>query len=167
MKPDFMHSSELRKHHEKVDKIHIFFDGACHNKGVEVSPMGIGVYSRISRTEEITIAEYKGFGTSNIAEWCALIRALELCLELRDLPNALNFTRQFVLHGDSQLIVNQFNEVYRVKQNHFIPYFRRADHLRTMLGTALRSVNWIRREYNEQADELSKEGLNKAKNSIK
>lgn len=145
----------------------MYFDGACHNKRDKATHMGIGVVANISKGEEIAIAEYKGLGTSNIAEWEALCRCLELALEVTKLPTPSTLSSRkyfFNIFGDSQLIVNQFNGVFRIKESSFEKYYHKAHQLIAMINTnghKVQSIDWIRREKNTRADELSKEGLAK------
>jgi len=145
-------------------RITIHFDGACHNKAGGLAPMGIGVCANLSVDEKVLIAEYKGLGTSNVAEWEALCRALELARELTRTISPVARMYIFRIIGDSQLIINQFNGVFRIKEQSFDPYYVKAHKLVNEIeseGHKLDCVEWTRRQNNAIADTLSKEGLAK------
>jgi len=135
-------------------RYHVYFDGACDNNGTQSSPMGMGV---VFKTPEGEVLQRHAFtteklGTSNMAEWGALSHALRLCLELGQ-------ENEFVIYGDSQLIVNQFNNAWRVKNEFLKPYFDVCRNMANTLGNSLIAVHWIRRHKNTEADEESKRGL--------
>ena len=73
----------------------IHFDGSCSPK-----PGVMGVGATIEDSEKIlhTISYVCGMGTSNIAEFKALISALEFCL--------INNYLDVVVYGDSNIVVN-------------------------------------------------------------
>ncbi|MEW6035668.1 MAG: ribonuclease HI family protein [Candidatus Micrarchaeota archaeon] len=121
----------------------IFTDGASlGNPG----PMGIGVviYRDGLRIEELS--EYIGQGTNNIAEYTAVIRALETIHELGEMEAHVK--------SDSQLIVRQLNGEYKVRDPELRPLKERVEHLCKGLKV---SFEHIPREKNAEADELSKE----------
>jgi ribonuclease HI len=141
--------------------IRVYFDGACHNKEARSNPMGMGVvaYHEPHGTELVARYYHAGrLGTSNVAEWLALREALKTCIELA----AKHPTEEFIIHGDSQLIVYQATGSYAVKQAEFLPYKEECDKLRAKLGERLTALTWVRREFNRRADQLSKQGLIKA-----
>jgi len=121
----------------------IFTDGCClGNPG----PMGIGIviYRDGLRIEELS--EYIGTGTNNIAEYTAVIRALETVHELGDV--------KVHLKSDSQLLVRQLNNEYKVRDPKLRPLKRQVDALCLHLEV---HFEHIPRDKNEEADELSKE----------
>lgn len=122
----------------------IFTDGASlGNPG----PMGIGVaiYRDGFRVEELS--EYIGIGTNNIAEYTAVIRALEAVHEIGEL--------EIHIKSDSQLVIRQLNGEYKVKDPKLVPLKKRVDTLCHGLKVAFEHIP---REKNEEADALSKEG---------
>lgn len=92
------------------------------------------------------IEEYGVIGkeTNNVAEYTALIKALEKAKAL-----GLNRLR---IHSDSELLVKQMNGEYRVKNEDLRWLFEEA----TKLKSDFRSVAivHVRREQNKRADEL-------------
>src|SRR5439155_21012114 len=81
------------------------FDGGSRgNPG----PAGIGVVVRAQDgTPLITLGRFIGRATNNVAEYRALITAMQ---EARKLG-----ARSIVIRGDSELIIRQMNGQYRVK----------------------------------------------------
>ncbi|NYZ74142.1 ribonuclease HI family protein [Candidatus Micrarchaeota archaeon] len=123
--------------------ITVFTDGASlGNPG----PMGIGVviYKDGVRVEELS--EYLGHGTNNIAEYSAVIKALETAHAMGE--------SDVHVKSDSQLVVRQLNNEYKVRDLELQPLKKRVEHL--CIGLKVRFEH-IPREKNEEADELSKE----------
>lgn len=121
----------------------IFTDGCClGNPG----PMGIGVvvYRDGVRVEELD--EFLGDGTNNVAEYTAVIRALETAHELGE--------SDVHIKSDSQLLIRQLNNEYRVRDPKLKPLKDKADAL--CRGLKVRFEH-IPREKNAEADALSKE----------
>lgn len=142
-----------------MDRIVIKFDAACRNVVGENCPMGLGVAVFINDEyrEDLSIAQYfetkEILGTSNVGEWNALIQALIVAQQLRK-----HYPKEKIkVFGDSQLIVNQFNLLWRIKEKNFEPFFKRAKQLN--LGAKVGEIYWIPREQNTHADDLSKLGL--------
>src|SRR3989338_9721971 len=70
-----------------------------------------------------------GVTTNNVAEYKALIKALELALKYTG--HKKEGTKEITVFMDSELIVRQLNGIYRVKQAHLIPLFetvKKAEH---------------------------------------
>lgn len=98
------------------------------------------------------IAEPLGITTNNVAEYSALIRALE---EAR-----LAGCNRIEVFTDSQLMACQINGVYAVKKPHLYHYYKRAT---ALLGAMEHwKVQYIPREENRRADALSNLGADKA-----
>jgi len=122
----------------------IFTDGASlGNPG----PMGIGVVIYRDKFVVEELSEYLGEGTNNIAEYTAVIRALETAHELGD--------EDVHIKADSELVVKQLNGEYKVRDLKLAPLKRRIDHL--CIGLKVKFEH-IPREKNAEADELSKKG---------
>jgi len=127
----------------------IFTDGASlGNPG----PMGIGVVVYEGRHKVTEFGEYIGEGTNNIAEYTALIKALEYAKK--------NKAKEVHIKADSQLIIRQMRGEYKVKDEKLKPLKRKADSL--CEGLIVRFEH-IPREKNEEADALSKEGAEQGK----
>lgn len=143
-------------------KVDIYFDGACHNqKGSISEPFGVGVAVLIDgEYSEIYSRAYFGEkGTSNVSEWCGCILAMRMIHYLEtisegDFPEGLDID----VYSDSQLITNQFNMKWQVSQPHLEKYYDEA-RKEFRKSKWSKEVQWIRREFNTKADELSKIGL--------
>jgi Ribonuclease HI len=124
-------------------------DGAARgNPG----PAGIGVV--LTDDEGVVVkevAEPLGRTTNNVAEYSALIRALE---EAR----ALGCSR-ISIFTDSELMARQINGQYRVKTEHLFPLYQRVTILLTYFDRA--TVTHVRRELNKRADQLSNIGADR------
>lgn len=140
-------------------RIELFFDGACSNNGNKL--MGVGLSLVVKGEEILGISQYLGRGTSNIAEWSGLVLALKATYAYLAQEGLLgNKDVYVVIHGDSQLIVRQFNGEYACKKREFVPYYKKArklfeEHLKDNIVTVI----WVRREKNKRADVLSKQEL--------
>lgn len=142
-----------------MERIRVQFDGACKNVPGANCPMGLGVAVFINNeyieelSRAILVENHHNDGTSNIGEWLALIEALKVIEGLRkDYPN-----NPIDVYGDSQLIVNQFNLLWKIKDNKFLEYFQQAREL--AVKTKVHQIYWLKRELNTHADELSKIAL--------
>ncbi|NYZ76903.1 ribonuclease HI family protein [Candidatus Micrarchaeota archaeon] len=123
----------------------IYTDGACFgNPG----PMGIGVVVYKDGKKVLEISEYAGEGTNNIAEYLALIRALETAKKIGE--------KEVHIKTDSQLLACQINGEYKVKNAKLKPLKAKVDGL--MFGMKVK-VEHVEREKNEEADELSKRAV--------
>jgi ribonuclease HI len=118
------------------------FDGGSRgNPG----PAGIGVVIRAADgTPLVTLGRYIGKATNNVAEYTALITAMEKAKELG--------AKRVKIHGDSELIVRQMNGQYRVKHPDLVPLHREAKELFESFEGATIGHNY--REKNELADRL-------------
>ena len=130
-------------------KAHV--DGAARgNPG----PAGVGVVIEDGEGNVVKeIAEPLGRTTNNVAEYTAMIRALE---EAR----ALGCSRLAVF-TDSELMAHQLNGKYAVKAAHLVPLYQRARLLLNQFDAA--SVTHVRRELNKRADALSNIGADQVK----
>ena len=122
--------------------LEIYIDGA--SKG---NPGHSGVGIVIYRDGQILkrISSYIGKATNNIAEYTALIYALEEALLLK--ANSLK------INTDSQLLARQINGSYKVKHPGLIGLYQRAVHLLSGFEKVL--IKHIPREENSCADKLA------------
>lgn len=117
--------------------------------------MGVGVV--IYRNGEIfhQLAHNAGIGTSNIAEWLGCVLGVKAAFLLsKQEPWA-----EFYMYSDSQLIVNQFTGLYRIKDAKFRNYYNKAKKYEKGMGRTL-GIWWVPREKNKAADKQSKIGVN-------
>jgi len=151
---------------ENIYLVEIFFDGACKNQVDTNCPMGLGIAVFFdSRYQEdlsraILVENNEDDGTSNLSEWLALCNALQIAADLRK-----TYSGKIKIYGDSKIIVNQFNMIWRMNDTKFRKYFNiaRSHNATAKVGEAI----WIPREKNTKADELSKMGLKQCKDNSK
>lgn len=125
-------------------------DGASRGNPGPAS-IGISIEDE-SGDEVVCAAETIGVTTNNVAEYTALIRALELLADLR--------AEQAVFYLDSQLIVRQLNGEYRVKDPKMKQLY--AEVRRKLSRLANATFEHVRREDNLRADALANQALDDA-----
>ena len=124
----------------------IQIDGA--SKG-NPGPAGIGVILISDSGEVHEISEYVGVATNNVAEYLALLTALEEAL--------IRGVKRLAIQTDSELLAKQINREYNVKSQNLRFLFRRARRL--MAGFEEVTVSYIPREQNTRADMLAQEAV--------
>lgn len=122
----------------------VYIDGASRGNPGKA---GIGVLLCNDADEPVKeISESIGETTNNVAEYRALIRALE---EARALG-----ADTVEVYTDSELLARQINGLYGVHSPHLQPLYRRARALLRLFKSA--SVQHIPRSQNQRADRLAK-----------
>lgn len=129
--------------------LEVYTDGASRNNPGEAA---IGVVIKDDRGNTLkTLSRYLGIATNNVAEYRALLAALDL---LSDLP-----ADEIRIHLDSQLVVRQVLGVYRVKQPHLLPL---VEEVRVKMSRFPNlALFHIPREKNAEADALANEAIDK------
>lgn len=124
----------------------IHIDGA--SKG-NPGPSGIGVV--ISKNGRVikNISGYIGETTNNVAEYTALIWALQEALKLK--------AEVLKINTDSQLLHRQIKKIYKTKHPNIVGLLNQATHL--ISGFKQVSINHIRREHNSAADKLATQAV--------
>jgi ribonuclease HI len=138
-----------------MEKIIIYTDGGARgNPG----PAGIGVVIQDEKGKTLhESSAYIGETTNNVAEYEALIRALE---DLKIFGDKLR-DMEVEVRMDSELIVRQMQGVYKVKEPTLKEKFGRVAHMRMESVPNLVFVH-VPREKNKRADELVNEAIDKA-----
>lgn len=113
----------------------------------------IGIVAKHNKKTVIEISEYIGETTNNVAEYTALIRALEEIL--------ISGHKEAHFISDSQLLVEQIKGNYRVKDEKLKPLFINALSLIKKLKTF--SISHVEREKNKEADCLANKALDSRK----
>jgi ribonuclease HI len=98
------------------------------------------------------VSEAIGVATNNVAEYRALVAALEAA---RAFP-----ARRVRIRADSQLLVRQLEGRYKVKQAHLRPYFEQARGLLAEYDDV--DLAHVPREENTEADALVNAALDRA-----
>ncbi|HDQ22768.1 MAG TPA: ribonuclease HI family protein [Candidatus Uhrbacteria bacterium] len=122
--------------------IKIFTDGGARgNPG----PAAIGVVIKDEKDNILKeYHEFVGKATNNQAEYRALIKGLELAKEFKP--------QKVICYLDSELIVKQMKQEYRVKDKNLQPLFIKA--WNAALGLKNVSYHHIARDLNKEADKL-------------
>jgi ribonuclease HI len=98
-----------------------------------------------------------GNATNNIAEYTALVRALERAGQLG--------AKRLLIHSDSELLVKQMNGQYKVKNEGLRPLFTQAKQLARQFD--LVAFRHVPRAQNSRADQLCNEALDGANPSAR
>jgi ribonuclease HI len=141
-------------------KIEAYFDGACEpkNPGGHAS-WGAVVY--LNGGEVWARSGYVGHGptmSNNVAEYSGLIALLEH-LTGSTLFAVITCQVPVTIRGDSKLVVMQMKGLWHVKRGLYTPYYRQAVLLARAFADGALKFEWVPREQNERADELSKDVL--------
>jgi ribonuclease HI len=133
----------------KKDFIKIFVDGGSRgNPG----PSAIGFVVK-NKTEKILTkrGKYIGVTTNNVAEYTAVVEALNW---LRQNYQITKLTKcQITIYLDSQLVVNQLNGYFKVKDAKLRNLIIKVRHLEAEIKKPI-SYHFISRNLNKQADLL-------------
>jgi len=120
--------------------------GARGNPG----PSGIGVVISGEKGNILReVSEYIGKATNNQAEYKALIRGLEEAKKLR--------AGEVEVVMDSELIVKQIKQEYKVKNKDLAPLFARAWNLLNSFSSY--KIRHVKREKNKKADKLANDAI--------
>ena len=133
----------------------IYTDGACSgNPG----PMGIGIiiYEKYENRKILAqISEYIGDGTNNIAEYTAVVKALEAVKIFNP--------KKIEVRSDSELLIKQLNGEYKVRNSKLRDLKRNIELLSA--GIVI-TFTHVPREENSEADKLSKMAIPNSKTNI-
>ena len=126
----------------------IYSDGASRgNPG----PAGIGAVILKDGKAVHEIAKYIGQTTNNVAEYEALLEALDYCVKKSLSP--------IQILADSQLLIRQLSGQYKVKHPNIVPLHQRAKAYLAHLK--VEAFTHVPRELNKRADALANEGIDK------
>ncbi len=130
-------------------EVDIYIDGA--SKG-NPGPSGVGVI--ICNKGQIikNISSFIGNATNNIAEYTALIYALQEALKLK--------TEILNINTDSQLLYRQMEKIYKIKNPNILGLYNQATNL--ISGFKRVSLKNIPREENRGADKLATKAIKEA-----
>lgn len=128
----------------------IYCDGGSRNNP---GPAAIGVFIPQLSKE---YSKHLGEATNNEAEYQAAIFALKKVKQLIGKEKAKK--KEIEIRMDSELVVNQLNGEYKIKEKDLIPFFIEIWNLRQDFG----EINFIHipREQNREADRLVNRELN-------
>ena len=138
----------------KKDYYVAYVDGMCEPKNPGGN-MGIGAFvlnpnrERIfTHSDYITSESLNGQTSNNIAEYMAVISVMKFLLG-DGLQN-----EKIIICGDSKLSIMQMRGEWKANGGGYIPYYQKAQELKKNFKNI--RFEWIPREKNSIADELSK-----------
>lgn len=132
----------------------VYIDGLCE----PVNPGGVATYGFIIYRKGIKIQEKFGiYGhgprmSNNVAEYQGLIGALRALKDLEFRENNI------IIRSDSRLLVNQMNGLWQSKNGLYMTSYSIAKTLLKDFSNII--FEWIPREQNKEADELSRKAYN-------
>lgn len=134
-----------------IQRIRIFIDGAARgNPG----PAAIGVVIRDEYNKIVEeISKYIGIATNNIAEYTALIAALNYARKIG--------AQELEIDTDSELLAKQLGGEYKVKNSNLKELYSKAMYI--IQGFSEVRINQISREKNKEADKLANKALDALK----
>jgi ribonuclease HI len=116
-------------------------------------PAGYGVRIEDDKGQLIEeLCEPLGTATNNVAEYRGLLAALRWACE--------HGVRSLRVRSDSELLVNQMNGIYRVKNPGLRPLHEEAQELARRVGRVV--FEHVRREQNAEADRLANKAMDEA-----
>jgi len=126
----------------------VFCDGASRSNPGDAS---IGVSILLDGKEVHAISKKIGIATNNEAEYQALIDGLNFCID--------NSIKEIDVFLDSNLVVEQVNENYKVKAENLKVLNSKVDELIQEFNFI--EINHVYREENKRADQLANMALDK------
>ena len=131
---------------QRSAQITAYVDGAARgNPG----PAAAGVVFLKDEKTVKTLSVPIGNNTNNVAEYCALILALQEALMMG--------VRELQVFTDSELVTKQFNGEYKVKHPDMLTLWRQASTQRRAFEMA--EIKHVRREQNKEADALANRAM--------
>jgi ribonuclease HI len=124
----------------------IYTDGAARGNP------GPAAWAVVLEKPDASVVEQSGdLGetTNNVAEYTALVRALELA--------HTQGGKRLKIHSDSELMVRQMQGIYKVKNAGLLALYKQASELVKKFEKVV--FQHVRREQNKRADELCNEVL--------
>ena len=133
----------------KYKKLIIYTDGGARgNPG----PAGIGAVIYNEKNQKLAeISEYIGETTNNQAEYKAALAAIKKAKELG--------ARELRFYLDSELVVRQLNQEYKIKNKDLAPLFVKI--YNETLSFERVNFTHIPREQNKEADKLVNQAIDK------
>lgn len=119
----------------------LFIDGASSgNPG----PAAIGVILKSGRLRK-ELSKYIGVATNNVAEYLALTYGLTICLFCGE--------KKIVVKTDSQLLANQINGIYKIKNKNLRIFYDLNKYL--ISAFSFFKIEYVPRSQNKPADKLA------------
>lgn len=120
-------------------------------------PAGAGALVRDEEdVQVVTVSDFLGTTTNNIAEYTAVLRALT---ELKKLLGSAVGGATVAARLDSQLIVRQMNGEYKIKHANIVPLARAVKDVVSEFKSV--TFSHVYREDNKEADALANEAMDR------
>lgn len=139
-----------------MNKIFINTDGGSRGNPGSAA-IGIVFYDE-NEKEIHSFEECIGRATNNEAEYRAIVKALKIVIEGE--PFKIDIDGEMVCRLDSQLVVEQINGRYKIKQPHLQLFIDEIKALMSSLPSKMTFLH-VRREQNKRADELVNRALDR------
>ena len=146
-----------------MNKVIIYCDGGARNNP---GPAAVGVIVADLRGLNADLrgkreySEFIGQATNNEAEYRAVIFALKKVKQLIGKEKSKN--SKIEIKSDSELLINQLNGQYKIKEKNLVPLFIEIWNLKQDFADT--EFVQVPREKNKEADRLVNQELNKLKN---
>ena len=125
-----------------MEQLTIYVDGvSAGNPG----KAGVGTVFFCEGKKVKECSQYIGVATNNVAEYMAVVFAMQEALIMG--------VRNIAVFTDSELVANQVNGVYKVKDNNLFRLYKQVQHLKT--GFKKFDITHIERASNKEADKLA------------
>ena len=160
-----MHKQEVA---DKKKNLIVNFDGLCE----PINPAGIACYGFIVKDDWgktlhrdcgliIDVPPFSSAVNNNVAEYGAAIKAMEWLAENgygnSDGKNEKNRYIEITMRGDSQLIIRKLRSAsYSKRAAKLTSMYNRAIAMRSKFADVNIRFEWVRRDYNKEADDLAK-----------
>lgn len=145
--------------------IRCWFDGSCEPRNPGGN-MGIGALIKIG---EKKVFEYADFipedpeNTNNVAEYNALLAILNWLHH----KNYLCANHDIKIFGDSKLVIEQMNGRWNMKSGNYLNTAIVCKSIMAKYSNRAAKISWIPREWNKEADALSKKIMRENKLQFK
>ena len=153
---------------DKKKNLIVNFDGLCE----PINPAGIACYGFIVKDDSDRTL-YRGYGllvevepfsnavNNNVAEYGAAIKAMEWLAENgygnSDSKNEEGRYIEITMRGDSQLIIRKLKSAsYTKRAAKLNSMYNRAIAMRSKFADVNIGFEWVKRDYNKEADDLAK-----------
>ena len=137
----------MSKMKTKITELIVNIDGASSGNPGDAS-IGVVIKDKSCLYQE-TVSQYIGQTTNNVAEYRALLMALNRAIELA--------AEKLSVKSDSELLVKQIKGVYKVKNDALKELNAQA--LSMIKKFKFFHIEHVRREYNKDADKLAKQAI--------
>lgn len=127
----------------------LFFDGASRGNPGKAAGAAVIIMPDGDRH---TAAEFLPFATNNVAEYTGLIVGLKQAAALG--------IRELEIRGDSNLVVKQVQDVWKVKAEHLQPLYQKAKRL---IQNFDYTIKWVARDKNKLADAAANKCIDEEK----